>query len=238
MTLVGGFKTPEDSSYHGSSEWYDFIPGEELPRLIEYLAKSWQEILEAEARYIRSGKPPLAEWGEVDLTLHLTEVLERPQRRQQNGFSGRFIPEVQQYQKNAAGSVSIVGRTDIEYLMQGTATLTFECKWLDGSSAKRTLYGSQGVRRFVDGTYSPGADSGVMCGFLKPTAKDDPYKLAEYFEKKAQKFNSVAYSDGKYIQLPSLSSPHSHFDTTHSRNHGGPNIMLMHVFLTVYQPGE
>lgn len=133
-------------------------------------------------------------------------------------------------------------RTDIAYYTvhdnKHAVTMVFECKKLDGPSAKNHsghlgAYKKSGMLRFVRGDYAPKERIGFMVGFSARAA--DKAMAAVRRSLGGGSWKAVlgmgTYPDGKqWRQPPTYFAAHTTFETMHTRSKC-PEITLYHMDL-------
>jgi hypothetical protein len=198
------------------AQWQEFVPIEQVPRVLAYISTLWKELVNQfpATHHFRI--------REEKLTLSLNDYLDDFQRKKTNGITGRFVPEIWNLQRLPTGEISRKSRSDILYFFSaaGVPELVIEFKKLDCNSAKRKLYCTEGMRRFVDGTYAKNQTIGVMCGLVQGGCSIAVPRLIKHLLKPevAQRLSMVADTSGSYITSPSRTAVGSFdFDTLHDR---------------------
>lgn len=197
-------------------EWLEAIPPTTLRDVLQYVTDTWDDLK--------------SEWpeehcfshNEPTLSLSLGQALNEVYRKKGAGISGGFAAEAFEPVR-VNGKVKKNGRTDIKFIFgaSGAPEVILECKKLDGSGAKRTLYYSQGVDRFVSGKYGSEYYQGVMLGFSKADPSDEATALKAIINSPspAAFYRCVVFPSGDFVLDPSEISPGlAYFDTKHDRS--------------------
>ena len=211
-------------------EWLEAIPPITLRDVLQYVIDTWDDLK--------------AEWpdehcfshNEPTLSLSLGQALNEAARKKGAGISGGFGAEAFEPVR-INGKVKKNGRTDIKFVFGGTGApeMILECKKLDGSGAKRSLYFSEGVSRFVSGKYGSEYFQGVMLGFSKHEPSDEAVALKALISSpnSATSYRCIQFPNGEWALDPSELSPGlAYFDTKHDRTPVGASPFdLAHVLL-------
>lgn len=220
-------------------DWLAAFPLEQSTQAVEALSETWKML----ARRHRDGFHRAKK--EPDLTLVLCSRVRDLHPRMLGHWSAEPVTV-----RSDPNSLVIESRTrtDIEYTWNDSRNwrIIFEFKKLKKTpSSRREYLGSNGLRRFVDGAYSPGDPVACMVGIVI-----DDYELCVTPIETALKGNSALQTslricpdrDGGYFQTPSSVFPaHAAFDTVHKRptdrapSHG--SIHVPHLFLEFGYPG-
>lgn len=212
------------------SEWLEAIPPTTLRDVLQYVTDTWDDLKdEWPAEHCFSHNEPT-------LSLSLGQALNEAARKKGAGISGGFGAEAFEPVR-INGKIKKNGRTDIKFVFGaiGAPELILECKKLDGSGTKRTLYFSEGVDRFVSGKYGAEYFQGVMLAFSRgaPSVEAAALKAIVNSPSAAATYRCIAFPNGDWALDPSELSPGlAYFDTKHDRVPGGASPFdLAHVLL-------
>jgi hypothetical protein len=198
---------------------------------VQYVTNTWDELkLEWPNEHCFSN-------NELTLSLSLGQALNEAGRKKSAGISGGFGAEAFEPIR-VAGKVKKNGRTDIKFVFGGLGApeVILECKKLDGSSAKRRAYYTEGVGRFVSGKYGSEYFQGVMLGFSKEEPENEAAQLKAMIctHALAQTYRCIPFPNGEFTLDPSEISPGlAYFDTKHDRAPiAASPFSLAHVLLS------
>jgi hypothetical protein len=222
---------PTDSFASLGQEWLVAIPPLNLANILQYVADTWLDLRAAwpEAHCFSKSEPALS--------LSLGQRLNELRRKREAGISGFFGAEALEPVR-VGGQVQQNGRTDIKFVFGGYGAPEFilECKKLDGTAAKRALYCSEGVARFVSGKYASEYRQGAMVAFTKADTASEASALKALLESapSVTVYRCLPFPSGEHVQAPSHVAPGlAFFDTKHERkpSHASP-FELAHLLLS------
>ena len=218
--------------------WLAVFPQEDVRVAVDALRKVWIELttLSPETFHAGANEPRLTEL----LCEHIRSVFKTRTRLTGQWSYERRLGKIK---KRKSGGVEIADRkrTDIEYFSDRydpALELVFEFKKINGKNARRKTYvGSDGMLRFVTGSYSIKQPLAVMVGILtdRETACVQPLiDLLKTPESMAALRMKSAPDES--LKIPSFVLPKiARFDTEHQRaanlapEHG--TITIAHLFL-------
>ncbi|MEH2565648.1 Fis family transcriptional regulator [Bradyrhizobium sp. AZCC 2289] len=221
-----------------AGDWLSVFPQEDARVAVDALRKVWAELttLSPETFHADAKEPRLTEL----LCEHIRSVFKTRTRLTGQWSYERRIGKIKQ-RKSGGVEIADRRRTDIEYFSDRydpALELVFEFKKINGKAARRNTYvGSDGMLRFVTGSYSIKQPLAVMVGIVtdKETACVQPLiDLLKTSESMAALQMKPAPSES--LKIPSFVLPKiAQFDTEHQRaaelaaEHG--TITIAHLFL-------
>ncbi|HEX4693170.1 hypothetical protein [Sphingomonas sp.] len=211
------------------AEWLEAIPPMSLSRVLDYVVATWRALVkEWPNQHCFSNSEPI-------LSLSLGQRLNELKRKRKAGVSGAFLAEALEPVRDG-GVVQQHGRTDIKFVLGdiGAPELIIECKKLDGTGAKRTLYCTEGIARFVSGKYAADYGHGVMLGFCRNSASQESTYLQNLLGTSAivATCNSLPFGGGHFTLHPSEICPTlASFDTRHKRSDCVTPFQIAHLLL-------
>jgi|688.fasta_scaffold21560_5 hypothetical protein len=214
-----------------SPDWRAAFPFEETRKVVGFVTATWNDL-------VARNMPKFQHTAlEPHLTVYLRGVLQ--QRKEEVGLTGNFGAEELDAEPDlVTGELSKRSRADIRYFSDRTVVdLTFEFKKLKNKpDSRRSYYGQDGMKRFVDGKYSRDKHLAFMVGIVATARAENLSALKRAIAKPdiAALLHILRDESGAIIREPSRELPaHTEFDTEHSRLANGNNrdIVLCHLFL-------
>lgn len=219
--------------------WSAAFPMDEATRAVEFLVKTWQEVVPAKREFFNATQ---RENVHTEKFWFYLQSLSLSKGRLTGQWSYEH-PEV--FMEDATALTPVLNkriRKDITYFSNRNddqLLLIFEFKKLRATKDSwKTYHGTEGMRRFVDGHYAIGRPLAFMVGMIIGDRLEciaglrrsilSPGTLSD--------LRMISRSGGQYIFDPSLHFPQTaEFDTEHNRpaskaaKHG--TILLSHLFL-------
>jgi hypothetical protein len=216
-----------------ASPWGGVVRAAPTGEILAYMAGQWERFA---ARFSGEGEP-FHERDEPALTSGLGQFLIDAAMAQAQPFPGDFHFELRRCRLGPDGKITTIGRTDLEWRLWGFSALVVEFKIL-GPGRRTRPYLTEGLVRFVDGRYAPGAHEGAMCALVRPCPPGvDPVAELEGLLDRDGANYRCAPSGGTTRHAPSTLAPTiARFDTLHDREAPMPGIRLAHLFLPVPEP--
>lgn len=210
----------------GSIDWKWVVRRPPASDILAYLHAKWKEY---ESRFSGVGSP-FSDRDEPTLTEGFAAFLALAHEDGSQPFDGVFVAERKRYDLQPDGRPKVIGRTDIEWILDSTAGFIVEFK-IVGGGRPAAAYVKHGIERFVDGRYGHKAIEGAMWAFIRNDCTDNAQTIGALVERHATRLLCEA-EDNKHLRRPSSMAPVvASFDTVHLRNSPLPKIRLAHLFV-------
>jgi hypothetical protein len=210
----------------GSSDWEWVVRRPPAADILAYLHAKWKEY---EARFAGVG-PSFSDRDEPTLTEGFAAFLALAHESGSQPFDGIFVAERKRYDLQPDGRPQVIGRTDIEWILDSTAGFIVEFK-IVGGGRPAAAYVKHGIERFVDGRYGHRAIEGAMWALIRNDCSDDEQTMGALVERHASRLRCQA-ENGAHLRRPSSMAPVvASFDTVHLRSLPLPAIRLAHLFV-------
>lgn len=161
------------------------------------------------------------------------------------GITGYFVPEAP-VSNIVAQELAKTGRTDLVYAsdrLDPRLELVFEFKKLrSGSRHGRGDYCTDGIRRFVDGTYSRGQQVAFMVALIEHRAEAGEISVAlrrtMQVPDLATILRFIVDARGRKVIAPADRFVACDFETMHARDHAEdcPDLLLGHLTMVYESP--
>ncbi len=210
------------------SPWTYVVRRAPASDILDYLRLRWQEF---EALYSGIGEP-FASRAEPQLTEGLGAYLTKCLDAGQQPFDGEFYAELCRVDLGPDGRRLKIGRTDIEWRLNGSPNFVVEFKVI-GNGRPAKAYVSDGMARFVDGRYAHRSTEGAMWAFFRPGSSEAESHVEALIDADLVALRCET-EGGAYRIAPSTMAPSSaSFDSIHARDPEAPQIRLAHVFVWI-----
>jgi len=210
------------------SPWVYLVRRPPVSEILSYLVERWHEY---EQIYSGIGEP-FATRTEPHLTEGFGAYLDHLYEVEQQPFDGQFFAELSRVDLGPDGKRLFIGRSDIEWRLNGSPNFIIEFKVI-GGGRPALKYVTDGMIRFVDARYGHRAAEGAMWAFFRPQSTEQLSHVEAHIDANLTVLRCLP-ENGLHRIAPSILAPNTaSFDSLHAREPAALMIRLAHVFVTI-----